>query len=111
MMKLRTNAWAAALALTAPLTAVGAPPADWRDQVLYFVLTDRFDDGDPRNNDQGRGEYRPGSPEHYQGGDFAGLRRWLDYIRGLGATGVWVTPPVANQWLDPSGHSAGYHGY
>jgi glycosidase len=112
MMKLRTGACAAALALAAPLAAAApAPSADWRDQVLYFVLTDRFDDGDPRNNDQGRGEYRPGSPEHYQGGDFAGLQRRLDYIRGLGATGVWVTPPVANQWLDPSGHSAGYHGY
>ena len=67
MMKLRTGAWAAALALAAPLAAAApAPSADWRDQVLYFVLTDRFDDGDPRNNDQGRGEYRPGRPEHYQ---------------------------------------------
>ncbi|MBQ0960171.1 hypothetical protein KAK06_14550 [Ideonella sp. 4Y11] len=100
--------------LLAALGAAQAAPAaavDWRDQVLYFVLTDRFDDGNPRNNDQGRGEYRPGSLEHYQGGDFAGLQRRLDYLRGLGATGVWITPPVANQWLDPSGHSAGYHGY
>ncbi|MBN8487846.1 MAG: hypothetical protein J0M20_09010, partial [Burkholderiales bacterium] len=104
------------LVSTLVATLVAAGPAagstvDWRDQVLYFVLTDRFDDGNPRNNDQGHGEYRPGSLEHYQGGDFAGLQRRLDYIRGLGATGVWITPPVANQWLDPSGHSAGYHGY
>ena len=33
------------------------PSPDWRDQVLYFVMTDRFADGDPRNNDQGAGEY------------------------------------------------------
>ena len=40
-----------------------------------------------------------------------GLAGQLGYIRGLGATGVWLTPPVANQWLDSSAHSAGYHGY
>ncbi len=87
------------------------PSPDWRDQVLYFVVTDRFADGDPRNNDQGAGEYQPGNRTRYQGGDLAGLRQRLDYIRGLGATGVWLTPPVANQWLGPGGHYSGYHGY
>lgn len=87
------------------------PSPDWRDQVIYFVVTDRFDDGDPTNNDQGAGEYRPGSGAHFQGGDFAGLRRRLDYIRGLGATALWITPPVANVWWDPQAGSAGYHGY
>ncbi len=87
------------------------PSPDWRDQVLYFVMTDRFADGDARNNDQGAGEYRPGDNGRYQGGDLAGLTRRLDYIRGMGVTGVWITPPVANQWLDPSGTTAGYHGY
>jgi glycosidase len=87
------------------------PSPDWRDQVLYFVMTDRFADGDPRNNDQGAGEYRPGDNGRYQGGDLAGLARRLDYIRGLGVTGLWITPPVANQWLDPAGVTAGYHGY
>jgi hypothetical protein len=87
------------------------PSPDWRDQVLYFVVTDRFADGDPRNNDQGAGEYQPGNRTRFQGGDLAGLRQRLDYIRGLGATGVWLTPPVANQWLGPGGHYGGYHGY
>ncbi|MDP2007921.1 MAG: alpha-amylase family glycosyl hydrolase [Rubrivivax sp.] len=87
------------------------PSPDWRDQVLYFVLTDRFADGDPRNNDQGAGEYRPGDNNRYQGGDLAGLVQRLDYIRGLGVSGLWITPPVANQWLAPGGDSAGYHGY
>ena len=85
------------------------PSPDWRDQVIYFVLTDRFDDGDPSNNDQGAGEYNPASNAHYNGGDFAGLQRRLDYIRGLGATALWITPPVANQWWD--GSYSGYHGY
>jgi len=84
---------------------------DWRDQVLYFVMTDRFADGDPANNDQGAGEYRPGDKTRYQGGDFRGLVQRLDYIRGLGATALWITPPVANQWLSPDGAYSGYHGY
>lgn len=87
------------------------PSPDWRDQVIYFVMTDRFADGDPANNDQGAGEFKAGERSRYNGGDFRGLAQRLDYIRGLGATAVWVTPPVANQWLDAPGGYAGYHGY
>ena len=106
------------LVLTAALPALAqSPPAlhrpspDWRDQVLYFVVTDRFDDGDPANNDQGAGEFDPRSNAHYNGGDFKGLLRRIDYIRGLGATGLWITPPVANQWWDANARYSGYHGY
>jgi glycosidase len=84
---------------------------DWRDQVIYFVMTDRFADGDPRNNDQGAGEYGAGQRNRFNGGDFRGLLQHLDYIQGLGATSLWVTPPVSNQWLTPDGSYAGYHGY
>lgn len=87
------------------------PSPDWRDAVIYFVVTDRFADGDPTNNDQGRGEFRAGDNGRYNGGDFKGLVQRLPYIRGLGATALWVTPPVANQWLDPAGQHSGYHGY
>ncbi len=87
------------------------PSPDWRDQVIYFVVTDRFADGDATNNDQGAGEFRAGDRTRYNGGDLAGLVQRLPYIRGLGATALWITPPVANQWLDPSGEHAGYHGY
>ena len=106
-----------ALALALPGAAAGAglrlhvPSPDWRDQVIYFVVTDRFADGDPSNNDQGAGEFRAGDPNRYNGGDLAGLVQQLPYIRGLGATALWITPPVANQWLDPTGQHAGYHGY
>lgn len=98
----------AALAAPGPLHV---PSPDWRDQIVYFVMTDRFADGDPRNNDQRTGEYQPGSRKHWQGGDLAGLRQRLDYIRGLGATALWITPPVANQWWDRSVDYGGYHGY
>jgi glycosidase len=87
------------------------PSPDWRDQVLYFVMTDRFDDGEPANDDQHAGEFDPADPAKYNGGDFAGIARHLDYICGLGATGVWVTPPVLNRWWDPVAHHGGYHGY
>ena len=87
------------------------PSPDWRDQVLYLVMTDRFDDGNPANNDQGAGEYKAGSAPHYNGGDFQGLMRRLDYIRGLGVTGLWVTPPVLNLWWDAQARYSGFHGY
>jgi glycosidase len=87
------------------------PSPDWRDQVIYFAVTDRFDDGDRSNDDQHAGEYDPGREDRHQGGDLRGLGRRLDYIRGLGATALWITPPVANQWMDPSGQHSGYHGY
>jgi glycosidase len=87
------------------------PSPDWRDQVIYFVLTDRFADGDPSNNDQGAAEFKAGERGRYNGGDLQGLRNQLDYIKGLGATALWITPPVANQWYEPSIDYTGYHGY
>ena len=84
---------------------------DWRDQIVYFVMIDRFDDGDPSNNDQGAGEYDPADGARYSGGDLAGLVRRLDYIRDLGATALWITPPVRHQWWDGSIEYGGYHGY
>jgi len=87
------------------------PSPDWRDQIIYFAVTDRFADGDPSNNDQGAGEFGAGQRSRYNGGDLKGLSERLDYIRGLGATALWITPPVANQWLDPTGQYTGYHGY
>lgn len=85
------------------------PSPDWRDQVIYFLMTDRFEDGNPSNNDQGVGLYKPQKESHYSGGDLLGVKKRLDYIQGLGATSVWITPPVANQWWN--GTYGGYHGY
>ena len=76
---------ALSLGLLAPWTIGAASPGlpaseppDWREQILYFVLTDRFDDGDPRNNDQGAGEYDPRDRRRFSGCDLAGLPRRLD---------------------------------
>jgi glycosidase len=96
---------AKAAAATAPATV------DWRDQVIYFAMIDRFDDGDPRNDDQHAGEFDPRDGAHYSGGDLRGLARRLDYIHGLGATALWITPPVAHQWWNTRANYGGYHGY
>jgi len=93
------------------LGAESAPPRDWRDEILYFVMLDRFEDGDPGNNDQGQGEFDPADPRRFSGGDLAGLRQRLDYVEGLGATAVWITPPVRNQWWSLNAQFGGYHGY
>jgi glycosidase len=87
------------------------PSPDWRDQIVYFLMIDRFDDGEPDNNDQGTGEFDPADGARFSGGDLAGVARRVDYIKGLGATAVWITPPVANQWWNEHVRYGGYHGY
>ena len=87
-----------------------ASPA-WEEQVVYMVMTDRFANGDKTNDDQKKGEFDPADINKYSGGDLQGLIDKLDYIQGLGATAVWITPPVANLWWDPLQQSGGYHGY
>ncbi|MBO3094087.1 pullulanase-type alpha-1,6-glucosidase [Cellulomonas dongxiuzhuiae] len=86
---------------------------------LYFVLTDRFADGDPSNDTGGLEGDRtvtgldPTDKGFYHGGDLAGLRGRLDYIEGLGTTAIWLTPSFLNRPVQGAGAdaSAGYHGY
>ncbi|ACE86338.1 alpha-amylase family glycosyl hydrolase [Cellvibrio japonicus] len=76
---------------------------DFRSETIYFLLTARFYDGDANNNYYNRDRYKAGDP-HWRG-DFKGLIEKLDYIKDLGFTAIWVTPPVENRsGLD-------YHGY
>lgn len=89
------------------------------NQQFYFVMTDRFANGDPSNDDAGLGEDRlvsgfdPTDEGFYLGGDIRGIIDNLDYIQDLGATAIWLTPPFKNQPVQgPEGQeSAGYHGY
>lgn len=76
---------------------------DFRGESIYFLMTARFYDGDSSNNYYNRDRYKAGDP-HWRG-DFKGLIEKLDYIKDLGFTAIWVTPPVENRsGLD-------YHGY
>ncbi|MFC0634838.1 alpha-amylase family glycosyl hydrolase [Brevundimonas balnearis] len=112
---------ALALVATAP---VAAQEASFRerlpeDEVVYFVLPDRFENGDPANDRGGlTGDrlvtgFDPTHKGFYQGGDLAGLIRRLDYIQGLGATAIWLGPIYKNKPVQgaPGAESAGYHGY
>lgn len=87
------------------------PSPRWEDQIIYFILTDRFMDGDTSNNDQGAGEYKKGAEAYWNGGDLKGITKKIDYIKELGATGIWITPPVSNQWVNPQRAGTGNHGY
>ncbi|MBV9930531.1 MAG: alpha-amylase [Alphaproteobacteria bacterium] len=118
----------AALALAGLLAAapVAASPVaeDYRartpeQEIVYFVLPDRFENGDPANDRGGLAGgrletgYDPTATGFYHGGDLKGLTRRLDYIQGLGATAIWLGPIYRNKPVQgPPGHeSAGYHGY
>ncbi|MDF1605351.1 alpha-amylase family glycosyl hydrolase [Nocardioides sp. YIM 152315] len=88
------------------------------DQDFYFVMGDRFANGDPTNDTGGLGSDRlvsgfdPTARGFYNGGDLAGLRSRLDYIRGLGTDAIWLTPIFTNKAVQlEDGPSAGYHGY
>jgi glycosidase len=81
----------------------------WEDAVLYFVLTDRFENGDPSNDAQGDTCLDPTSPIRFHGGDLAGLRARIPYLRELGVDALWITPVQAQ--IGRRGEQCGYHGY
>ncbi len=79
--------------------------ADWRDEVIYQVLVDRFANGSVNNDFM----VRPGALARYQGGDWQGMREHLDYIVELGVTTLWISPIVRN--VETDADVDGYHGY
>ncbi|GAA0561137.1 pullulanase-type alpha-1,6-glucosidase [Paractinoplanes ferrugineus] len=128
---------AALLSLSLPFFAAvpaqasaGPPPsdaaiADWgadklgTNEQYYFVLPDRFANGN-RANDRGglsgdrlKTGYDPTDKGFYHGGDLQGVIDKLDYIQGLGTTAIWLAPVFKNRPVQGSGTdlSAGYHGY
>ncbi|MEV5732231.1 pullulanase-type alpha-1,6-glucosidase [Streptomyces sp. NPDC052292] len=101
--------------------ALAAQPArhdDTREQ-FYFVMPDRFANGDTSNDRGGltgsrlSTGYDPTDKGFYQGGDLKGLTKRLDYIKGLGTTAIWMAPIFKNRPVQGAGDnaSAGYHGY
>ncbi|MCM0674377.1 pullulanase-type alpha-1,6-glucosidase [Micromonospora phytophila] len=90
-----------------------------RAEQFYFVLPDRFANGDPRNDRGGLTGDRlktgldPKDKGFYHGGDLKGLINKLDYIQGLGTTAIWLAPIFKNRPVQGTGAdvSAGYHGY
>jgi len=119
----------AATALTGGPLAAGpgtvatapAPIAERRleDEVIYFVLPDRFENGDPKNDRGGlkggplQTGFDPAAKGFYHGGDLKGLTARLDYIQNMGVTAIWFAPIFKNKPVQgkPGEESAGYHGY
>lgn len=112
------------------VTGLGATPAPvvtvprfthpGAGQTFYFLLPDRFANGSTVNDTGGI----PGGPDehgfdparitHFHGGDFLGLTTRLDYLKNLGTTAIWVTPPFRNQPVREKadiGRMAAHHGY
>src|SRR5258708_4088282 len=99
----------------APLVSVPRFTHPGSGKVFYFVLTDRFANGTTSNDTGGisggrdKDGFDPTVISHYHGGDFVGLTGKLDYIKQLGATAIWITPPFKNKAGQE--RTAGYHGY
>ncbi|GAA2015556.1 pullulanase-type alpha-1,6-glucosidase [Catenulispora yoronensis] len=103
-------------------TALADRPGLTREQ-YYFVLPDRFANGDTDNDTGGltgglTGDrmltgFDPTDKGFYHGGDLKGLASKLDYIKGLGTTAIWMAPIFKNKPVQGTGAnaSAGYHGY
>jgi len=87
----------------------GAPiafpsPIDWRDQSIYFLMVDRF------NNSSAPPRHEPFDDPNFfgfQGGNFAGITDRLAYIKGLGAGAIWLSPVLKNVPFE----EGTYHGY
>jgi glycosidase len=115
------SAFVLVLALLVPATVLVAQ--DFKKDVIYQIITDRFFDGDPSNNDppQSKGMYDPTKTnwQAYWGGDLAGIQAKLPYLHAMGVTALWISPPVDNSnrpWMGPDGKPvpylfAPYHGY
>src|SRR3974377_492880 len=108
-------------------------PAAWEDQVLYFLLLDRFSDGKEQGGYRdihGRPVttgstplYRPEGPSHvgyaaglragggWQGGTLRGLKSKLGYLRRLGVTALWVSPPFRQVAFEPRYHGSGIQNF
>jgi glycosidase len=101
--------------IAAARQAAGTPggpypsPADWRDQVIYFLLVDRFD------NPHQAPVHQPFDDPNFfglQGGSFDGVRAQLGYIKQLGAGAIWLAPVLKNlDWDQGSYHGYGIHDF
>jgi len=124
-MKLKANHFAASVLAASAITLTGCLPEvpyldrDVRDDVFYFVMPDRFENGDLSNDLGGLSgdQYIHGfdlfSKGMYHGGDMVGLESRLDYLKDLGITAIWMTPILKNQAVQgsPEDYSSAYHGY
>jgi glycosidase len=93
-----------------PAGKVFPSPVDWRDQFIYFLLVDRFNNGEenipPYNPDEIPAGRDDSEGEKWQGGTLKGITEKLDYIKELGCTTLWLSPIFKNRMEKNT-----YHGY
>ncbi|MBM7702616.1 alpha-amylase family glycosyl hydrolase [Metabacillus iocasae] len=83
-----------------PVQAVEKEDRTWQDEMIYFIMVDRFNNGNFKNDFQ----VNMNDPKAYHGGDIEGVTNKLDYIKDMGFTAIWLTPIFKNE-------EKGYHGY
>jgi glycosidase len=83
-----------------PVGAVEKEERKWQDETIYFLMIDRFNNGDTQNDM----DVNVKDPLSYHGGDFQGIMDQLDYLKEMGFTALWLTPIFDNV-------DKGYHGY
>mgnify|MGYP004687403959 FL=1 len=112
MRKIKLKIWAIFMLILVSMQTMAndvftSNRTDFRDESIYFMITTRFYDGDPKNNvlcwDNQAAQKSTKDP--CWRGDFQGVIDKLDYIKALGFTAIWITPVVQNA----SGYD--YHGY
>jgi glycosidase len=108
-----------AVALSCVLFAAATQAQDFKKQVIYQIVTDRFFDGDTTNNNpaesSGLFDSTKTNFQLYWGGDFAGIQQKMTYLSGMGVKAIWISPPLDNINVNiPDGNNAPtapYHGY
>jgi len=101
------------------LLAAAANAQDYKKQVIYQIITDRFFNGDTTNDNpsqsSGLFDSTKTNWQLYWGGDLAGIKQKMSYLSGMGVTAIWISPPVDNINVSiPDGNNnptAPYHGY
>ncbi|MEK5480037.1 alpha-amylase family glycosyl hydrolase [Paenibacillus sp. FSL R5-0407] len=98
-----------------PRQTVGKDDFDWDEARIYFMLTDRFLNGDTANDDPNGENYDLSHAETYHGGDFKGVTEKIGYLKDLGINTIWITPIVDNidfnKGVDFNSNQYAYHGY
>jgi alpha-amylase len=98
------------------LTPVKGKPFTWENATVYFLLTDRFNNGNPANDHAYGRKDDAATARGFMGGDLAGVTQKIKegYFNDLGVDAIWITPPVEQIHAatdEGTGKTYGFHGY